>query len=587
MKTIIPTLIKISAVVGMGIAPFTIIQGQVIETAKDIPPALAANTRAAAAAEKPGKAEKGEKKRVEKEAVKEKPKHTPQEQPGASQKPAEKKQAKVSPPKKGENNPRPPSKRPKDSIEDIARKAAEKSVKAPKETPIPVKPEPVKEAPRTAPEIAKKAAEKATEKPAKEEKIVRKPAPSQEQPNKAEPRMRIERETPEARLERERRMAAQEKGKSKGQRKPVARGSDPDEPSTRPPAQAKDEKAVAKSDPIPVAPVEEKKVVESTRKVEQEVNRKKMAIETPAEAQDIIRKVIGSDSELARSEKDRDQKARRFDESRERERGETRSRDDSTREAVVSYLLRRFQGKADLNDAPPSFRHGDRSEDFRRFDDDRRRGDSHRDRDGRHDRDHDRRFDDDHHHHHPIHNGRRHVQFRNRQDIPAILLAVSALNRVNVQNYREVDYLPPRQAEYPQMPREYREPESLVVSYEVDPNSMVSRDDILFQQGSTAFADEYSYEIVQELAEAMRDPSLANARFVIEGHASAEGGYEYNQMLSQRRAERIVRDIVRQGVSPDRLVPVGYGESESSYPANADERDRRFDRKVVVFRMNQ
>lgn len=57
-------------------------------------------------------------------------------------------------------------------------------------------------------------------------------------------------------------------------------------------------------------------------------------------------------------------------------------------------------------------------------------------------------------------------------------------------------------------------------------------------------------------------------------------------VLSQQRAEHIVREIVRRGgVSPSRLIPVGYGESEARHPADAAEVLRSQDRRVVVFRM--
>nr|MBP6601249.1 OmpA family protein [Verrucomicrobiales bacterium] len=71
----------------------------------------------------------------------------------------------------------------------------------------------------------------------------------------------------------------------------------------------------------------------------------------------------------------------------------------------------------------------------------------------------------------------------------------------------------------------------------------------------------------------------------IEGHASAEGDYGKNLLLSQERAERISRDLVYYGVNPERLMPVGYGEAEAAYPANAPEPYRRLDRRVMVFRM--
>ena len=85
----------------------------------------------------------------------------------------------------------------------------------------------------------------------------------------------------------------------------------------------------------------------------------------------------------------------------------------------------------------------------------------------------------------------------------------------------------------------------------------------------------------------MRSSELQNEQFIIEGHASAEGDYSSNLRLSQERAERIARDLVSMGVNPDRLIPVGYGETEAQYPADAAEDLRSLDRRVMVFRMGQ
>ena len=110
-------------------------------------------------------------------------------------------------------------------------------------------------------------------------------------------------------------------------------------------------------------------------------------------------------------------------------------------------------------------------------------------------------------------------------------------------------------------------------------------DDILFAQGSTNFADAYSYDLVVDLAEAMNASDVAVERFVVEGHASAEGNYNANLALSQSRAERIARDLVSMGVAPERLVPVGYGETEARYAENSPEDQRGLDRRVMVFRL--
>jgi outer membrane protein OmpA-like peptidoglycan-associated protein len=169
-------------------------------------------------------------------------------------------------------------------------------------------------------------------------------------------------------------------------------------------------------------------------------------------------------------------------------------------------------------------------------------------------------------------------------------MAAQAMNQVRFQPTREIAPIFYDRQErsinrtIPLPPENYRSENSWVVSYPVDEKSMISSEAILFLQGTTQFADPYSYEIIGVMADAMK-AMPEDERFVIEGHASAEGSYDSNMALSQLRAEHIVREIVRRGVSPYRLLPVGYGESEARRAADAAESLRSQDRRVVVFRM--
>ncbi len=182
------------------------------------------------------------------------------------------------------------------------------------------------------------------------------------------------------------------------------------------------------------------------------------------------------------------------------------------------------------------------------------------------------------------------IRYSSMQEIPPVIVASQQLQRVQVLPQARSPYSvrppAPQQGYYQNaIPPSYTTGDAYAVSYSVDPESAISTDAILFRQGSTDFADAYSYDLVIDMADAMRAPALANETFVIEGHASAEGDYGQNLQLSQERAERISRELVRHGVSAERLMPVGYGEAEAASPADANEADRRLDRRVVVFRM--
>ena len=53
-----------------------------------------------------------------------------------------------------------------------------------------------------------------------------------------------------------------------------------------------------------------------------------------------------------------------------------------------------------------------------------------------------------------------------------------------------------------------------------------------------------------------------NPTYIVElaSHTDARGSNSYNNRLSQRRAEAVVRWLLDKGIERDRLVPRGYGE---------------------------
>lgn len=322
----------------------------------------------------------------------------------------------------------------------------------------------------------------------------------------------------------------------------------------------------------------ENQVRETTREVERSLNERKTKIRDRSEAQAVIDEVLGAESRISKAEIDRESHARSGAEpSRERDRQSAASPEQ--RREVANYFRQRLRGeKSEV--APPILRTSEarRRDTGERVEETRREG----------------RVDDHGDDRRPryLNEGRRYVHFSSRASVPAILLAAEALNRVRFQPVREVasifygrETVTETYAVAPP-PENYRSGEALVLSYPVDENSMISSENIWFLQGSTQFSDPLSYDIISSLADAIRElPS--DQRFVVEGHASAEGSYEDNSILSQQRAERIVREIVRRGVQPSRMLPVGYGESEARYPADADEALRRQDRRVVVFRLKE
>ncbi|MFZ0242507.1 MAG: OmpA family protein [Desulfobacterales bacterium] len=73
---------------------------------------------------------------------------------------------------------------------------------------------------------------------------------------------------------------------------------------------------------------------------------------------------------------------------------------------------------------------------------------------------------------------------------------------------------------------------------------------------------------------------------LIEGHTDSQGAQEYNQKLSQRRAEAVARALEAQGVSAGRITATGLGEA---YPvaSNDTAAGRQQNRRVEVIIQNQ
>jgi outer membrane protein OmpA-like peptidoglycan-associated protein len=70
-------------------------------------------------------------------------------------------------------------------------------------------------------------------------------------------------------------------------------------------------------------------------------------------------------------------------------------------------------------------------------------------------------------------------------------------------------------------------------------------------------------------------------RVRIEGHTDNQGGAAYNLDLSTRRAEGVYRELINQGIEPNRLEFKGFGLSKP-IESNADERGRARNRRTEV-----
>lgn len=73
--------------------------------------------------------------------------------------------------------------------------------------------------------------------------------------------------------------------------------------------------------------------------------------------------------------------------------------------------------------------------------------------------------------------------------------------------------------------------------------------------------------------------AYARYNVIIEGHTDDIGEEQYNQTLSERRANAVLEYLAQKGIARERLQAVGMGESVSLYP-NINEENRRRNRRV-------
>ncbi len=125
----------------------------------------------------------------------------------------------------------------------------------------------------------------------------------------------------------------------------------------------------------------------------------------------------------------------------------------------------------------------------------------------------------------------------------------------------------------------------------VDANGCVILDDeqrnqtleINFDFDQAIVKDEYQDEI-EEFADFMHEYN--NTRATIEGHTDSVGTDEYNQALSERRANAVRNELImRYGIAASRLTAIGFGESQpvaSNNTAAGRAQNRRIDADVSV-----
>jgi len=92
--------------------------------------------------------------------------------------------------------------------------------------------------------------------------------------------------------------------------------------------------------------------------------------------------------------------------------------------------------------------------------------------------------------------------------------------------------------------------------------------DITFDYNS-ATINRQGVATITKLGNVLTKPEMKGSVYLVAGHTDAKGGDEYNQGLSERRAEAIKRYLIDKfGLTAENLVSVGYGKSQLKNQAN-------------------
>jgi len=98
----------------------------------------------------------------------------------------------------------------------------------------------------------------------------------------------------------------------------------------------------------------------------------------------------------------------------------------------------------------------------------------------------------------------------------------------------------------------------------LEQGSSMILENVLFDYDKSTLRPE-SYETLDKLVTVMQQPP-AKSKVELSGHTDSKGSNDYNQKLAERRAQAVVKYLIDKGISNDRLVAIGYGESRPAAP---------------------
>ncbi|MCA9877919.1 MAG: OmpA family protein [Thermomicrobiales bacterium] len=152
--------------------------------------------------------------------------------------------------------------------------------------------------------------------------------------------------------------------------------------------------------------------------------------------------------------------------------------------------------------------------------------------------------------------------------------SVIACSTVSAQDYSKEDII-----RYIAASLETAETKGLTHYADDAPNYQPFNLMVTFELNSSALTSQARANI-DEFAEALQDLRLSKVHMFVDGHTDRTGSAEYNQELSERRANAVVGYLVQRGVPLDRLTARGFGETRPVDADGYDEANRRVETSV-------
>ena len=128
------------------------------------------------------------------------------------------------------------------------------------------------------------------------------------------------------------------------------------------------------------------------------------------------------------------------------------------------------------------------------------------------------------------------------------------------------------------MRRELAAVEAANIQRNADVLAVTFKSDYLFAVGS-ANLNAGSFNEISRVSRVLNQ--YPDTSIQVAGHTDSTGSEEFNQTLSEQRASNVKNALVGQGVDPNRISTIGFGES-APVADNSTESGRQMNRRVVI-----